>query len=479
MLISSEIEKPQEPEGENERQMNNFFSKVTLFLVAAVLVISSIGLSPASAWTPFKDVSSNDVEIDYLYDKGLIKGISSNQFGPDYSVTREQAATLIGRALGLSGTERKTKFSDVSSTSYSSGYIQSAVDKGIITGYPDGTFKPKQTMTRGEMAYLLSRAFNLTKTSAVFFTDIKQDSSNTSLYTAVNKIATAGISNGTGGGSYSPDKDLVREEFAIFLARALEPKFKVAFQNATIAKLYSTTDNLNVRSGPSTSYKVVGQIHTNNEVQVYGYSGNWVYGKSGNLTGYFSLSYLAKSAAKASRVMVIDAGHGGSDPGASGYGLVEKEVNLDVSLRVERMLKAKGINVLMIRRTDVFYSLDYRAAYGVKNGADAFVAIHSNSYTPGTSGSETFYSASVANDSKQLATFIQSRLYKAMEHPNRGVKEYDYRVLAANPLPAALVELGFLTNSGDASKLATSTYRERAASAIAEGIEDYYDWKQQ
>ena len=66
-----------------------------------------------------------------------------------------------------------------------------------------------------------------------------------------------------------------------------------------------------------------------------------------------------------------------------------------------------------------------------------------------------------------------------MEHNNRGVKEYDYRVLAANPLPAALVELGFLTNSGDAAKFATSTYRERAASAIAEGIEDYYDWKQQ
>ncbi|PKH09074.1 S-layer homology domain-containing protein, partial [Planomicrobium sp. MB-3u-38] len=229
--------------------MNSFASKVMLFLVAAVLVISSIGLSPASAWTPFKDVSSSDVEIDYLYDRGLIKGISSNQFGPDYSVTREQAATLIGRALGLSGTERKTKFSDVSSSSYSSGYIQSAVDKGIITGYPDGTFKPKQTMTRGEMAYLLSRAFNLTKTSTVFFTDIKQDSSSTSLYTAVNKIATAGISNGTGGGSYSPNKELIREEFAIFLARALEPKFKVAFQNATIAKLYSTTDNLNVRSG--------------------------------------------------------------------------------------------------------------------------------------------------------------------------------------------------------------------------------------
>lgn len=458
--------------------MNSLFSKVTLFLVAVVLVISSIGLSPASAWTPFKDVSSSDVEIDYLYDKGLIKGISSNQFGPDYSVTREQAATLIGRALGFNGTERKTKFSDVSSSSYSSGYIQSAADKGIITGYPDGSFKPKQTMTRGEMAYLISRAFDLSKTSTVFFSDIKHDNNPDSLYTAVNKIATAGISNGTGTGSYSPNKDLIRSEFAIFLARALEPKFKVTFQNATIDKLYSSTDNLNVRTGPSTGYSIIGQIDTGDEVQVYGYTGGWAYGKSGTLTGYFSLSYLSKEMVKPSRVMVIDAGHGGSDPGATANGLVEKEVNLDVSLRVERMLKAKGINVLMIRRTDVFYTLDYRAAYGIKNGADAFVSIHANAYTPGTSGSETFYSASVANDSKQLATFIQNRLYKAMEHNNRGVKEYDYRVLAANPLPAALVELGFLTNDSDAAKLATSTYRERAASAIAEGIEDYYDWKE-
>ncbi|MCM3610364.1 N-acetylmuramoyl-L-alanine amidase [Planococcus sp. MERTA32b] len=458
--------------------MNSFFSKVMLFLVAAVLVISSIGLSPTSAATPFKDVSSSDEEVDYLYNKGYIKGISDTKFGPDRAVTREQAATLIGRALGLNGKERKTKFSDVSATSYSSGYIQSAVDKGIITGYPDGSFRPKHTMTRGEMAFLLSRAFSLSKTSTVFFTDIKQDSNSKSLYTAVNRIATAGISNGTGGGKYSPDKDLIREEFAIFLARALEPKFKVAFQNATIDKLYSTTDNLNVRSGPSTGYKVVGQIHKNKEVQVYGYSGNWAYGKSGSLTGYFSLSYLAKATTKPSRVMVIDAGHGGDDPGAVANGLKEKDVNLDVSLRVERMLKAKGIKVLMIRKTDVFYSLDYRAAYGIKNGADAFVSIHANAASPGVSGSETFYSASVANDSKQLATFIQNRLYKAMNHNNRGVKEYGYRVLASNPLPAALVELGFLTNSSDASKLASSTYKERAASAIAEGIEDYYDWKE-
>ncbi|QHJ70527.1 N-acetylmuramoyl-L-alanine amidase [Planococcus halotolerans] len=458
--------------------MNSFFSKVTLFLVAAVLVISSIGVSPASAATPFKDVPANDAQITYLYERNLISGISTTQFGPDYSVTREQAATMIGRSLKLNGTKRTTKFPDVSPSSYSSGYIQSAVEKGFISGYPDGSFRPKQPMTRGEMAHMISRAFNFTQTSAVFFKDIKVDNDPTSLYSATNKLATAGITAGTGGGYYTPDKTLIRQEFAMFLARALEPKFRVLFQNATIDKLYSTTDNLNVRSGPSTSYNILGKIHTNNEVQVYGYSGNWVYGKSGSLTGYFSLSYLAKATAQPSRVMVIDAGHGGSDPGAVANGLREKDVNLDVSLRVERMLKAKGINVLMVRRTDVFYSLDYRAAYGVKNGADAFVSIHANAASAGVSGSETFYSASVANDSKQLATFIQNRLYKAMEHTNRGVKEYDYRVIAANPLPAALVELGFLTNSGDAAKLATWTYKERAASAIAEGIEDYYEWKE-
>lgn len=457
--------------------MVNFSIKLTTFFIAAVLVISSMGPNQVSAVTPFKDVSSSEVEIAYLYERGFIKGISENEFGLNNAVTREQAATLIGRALELNGTERETKFSDVSPTSYSSGYIQSAVDKGIITGYPDGTFKPQQIMTRGEMAYLMNRAFNLTKTSSIFFTDIKVDNTSTSLYTAVNKITTDGISNGTGSGNYSPNKELIRKEFAIFLARALNSEFKVIFQSATIDTLTSTADNFNVRSGPSTDDKILGQIQNGDKVEVYGYDGGWAYGKSGDLTGYFSLYYLAKNVSTPSRVMIIDAGHGGSDPGAIANGLVEKEVNLDVALRVEKLLKAKGITVLMIRTTDVFYSLDYRAEYGVKNGADAFVSIHANAYTAETSGSETFFSASVANDSKQLATFIQNRLYKTMDHKNRGVKEAPYRVLAANPLAAALVELGFLTNTEDATKLATSTYREKSAVAIADGIEEYYNWK--
>ncbi|MBB5179418.1 N-acetylmuramoyl-L-alanine amidase [Planomicrobium koreense] len=461
--------------------MKNLFMKVSLFLVAIVLVISSIGLSPTSAAVPFKDILSTDKEIIYLYDRGMIKGTSATTFSPDASVTREQAAVMIGRAFNFNSTPRKTSFTDVKSSSYSSGYIQEAVNRGIITGYGDGTFKPLQTMTRGEMAFLLSRAFNLTKTGNVFFTDIKVDTASTSLYTAVNKIATFGISNGTGTGTYAPNEDLNRRQFAAFLARGLNPNYRVVFQNASIDTLYVTVDSLNVRTGPSTGYTAVGKLNTGAKFTVYGYNGVWAYGTSGTISGYVHSSYLSKAVVSAEkRYIAIDAGHGGTDPGAVANGLREKDVNLDVAKRVEAYLKTKGISVYMTRSTDKTIALDQRVPLAVKSGANAFVSIHANSATPAASGSETFYSAALdenAIHSKQLATFIQNRLYKAMSHNNRGVKEAPYLVLRTNPMPAALVELGFLTNSSDAYKLSTVYYKDRAASAIASGIDDYYKWK--
>lgn len=456
--------------------------KLILIFFSILLGISSFAANPTFATSPFKDISSTDKEILYLWNKGLIQGVSSTSFGPQEPITREQAATLIGRALKLNGTPRKTKFTDINPKRYSSGYIQSAVEKGIITGFPNGTFRPSDTMTRGEMAFLLSRAFNLTKTGPVFFNDISADLKSESLYTAVNKIATAGISNGVGNGLYAPNKDLIRRDFAVFLARSLNQEFKVTFQNVLIGKMSVTTDNLNVRTGPSTSSTIIGKVHTGTPVEIYGYIGEWAYGKAGTFKGYLSLAYLSTSSVSSSkRIIAIDAGHGGSDSGAIANGLKEKDINLDVSKRVQRLLTSKGIKVLMTRSTDVFYSLDYRASYGSKNGADTFVSIHTNSASPAASGSETYYSAALdkrAADSKQLASFIQNRLYKVMEHNNRGVKEAPFRVINANVLPAALVELGFVTNSSDANKLASNIYKERAATAIAEGIEDYYEWKE-
>jgi N-acetylmuramoyl-L-alanine amidase len=111
------------------------------------------------------------------------------------------------------------------------------------------------------------------------------------------------------------------------------------------------------------------------------------------------------------------------------------------------------------------------------------LSIHTNSFAdPSANGTETFYYTSQLNEraeaSKQLATFVNNRLYKAWGTKNRGVKVFGYQVVKYNPLPAALVELGFISNKNDASKLGSSQYRESAAEAIYLGILDYYKWKE-
>ena len=130
----------------------------------------------------------------------------------------------------------------------------------------------------------------------------------------------------------------------------------------------------------------------------------------------------------------------------------------------------------MTRRDDTYPTLSERVNIAVNSNADAFVSIHGNSASASAAGTETFYSTAStrANDSKQLATFIQNRLYPALGTKNRGVKTGDFFVIYKNPLPSALVELGFITNSGDASKLSSDYYRNLAAEAIANGILDYY-----
>ena len=126
-------------------------------------------------------------------------------------------------------------------------------------------------------------------------------------------------------------------------------------------------------------------------------------------------------------------------------------------------------------------SLSERVDVAVRSYADTFVSIHTNSAAASASGTETYFSSAALNsrsaDSKQLATFIQNRLYPALGTKNRGVRDAGFWVIKKTPLPAALVELGFISNSSDASKLGSENYRNKAAEAIALGIVDYYNWK--
>ena len=179
------------------------------------------------------------------------------------------------------------------------------------------------------------------------------------------------------------------------------------------------------------------------------------------------------------RIVVLDAGHGAADPGASGNGIVEKEMNLDLMLRVYQKLMANnGIKVYATRVADTYPQNKDRAALGNEVG-DLFISIHLNSSTGADpSGTETLYmnhnNEKAGNlTSKIAAKFIQEYLVNALGTNSRGIKERpDLIVLNQTTVPAVLIEVLFLSNQGDAAIILDETNREKAGEAIYCAIVD-------
>lgn len=169
----------------------------------------------------------------------------------------------------------------------------------------------------------------------------------------------------------------------------------------------------------------------------------------------------------------IDAGHGGTDPGALGYGYRESDLNLQVAKKVESKLKSKGIDVKMSRNSDIFYSLSERAEMANDYGADAFVSIHQNSAeTKSANGIETYYNRKKEED-RPLSNDIQKQVISQTGANNRGVKNAEFTVLVKSKMISALVECGFITNELEVKKLSDSSYQDKLATGIANGIEEY------
>ena len=169
----------------------------------------------------------------------------------------------------------------------------------------------------------------------------------------------------------------------------------------------------------------------------------------------------------------IDAGHGGTDPGALGYGYRESDLNLQVAKKVESKLKSKGIDVKMSRSSDIFYSLSERAEMANDYGADAFVSIHQNSAEDkSANGIETYYNRNKEED-KPLSNDIQTQVISQTGANNRGVKNAEFTVLVKSKMISALVECGFITNELEVKKLSDSSYQDKLATGIANGIEEY------
>ena len=181
--------------------------------------------------------------------------------------------------------------------------------------------------------------------------------------------------------------------------------------------------------------------------------------------------------------VVIDAGHGGGDTGASGgTGLTEANVCLSVATKVERMLTENGIPVIMTRKTD--RDVSYRGSSNgtelqarvdkVPPGAAVFVSIHCNAFSNRTThGMETYYYWN-SSEGRVLAQILNEELERYGGRFNRGVKGSNFYVLKHARIPAAsLVELAFITNPVEESLLADDYYQEQLAKAITQGIKRY------
>lgn len=176
----------------------------------------------------------------------------------------------------------------------------------------------------------------------------------------------------------------------------------------------------------------------------------------------------------------IDPGHGGPDPGATGNGVIEEFVNLNVSLELARLLRDAGFDVRLYRTTsdenvlaNKNQDLRSRAQTANEWGADYFISIHTNSSErPAAQGVEA-YVYRLGTTSERLAQSIVDSVSDNLGSVNRGVMQANFAVLRRTNMPAVLVELGYLTNSTEALNLNSPAWQKAVAAAIFEGIVDY------
>ncbi len=233
---------------------------------------------------------------------------------------------------------------------------------------------------------------------------------------------------------------------------------------------------------------------------------------SANSSGKFS---VARQLGLGVSRIVIDAGHGGHDPGASAFGISEAELVLDVSLRLEKLLlQQPGIEVVLTRQTKDYVSLDERTETANRESADLFLSVHANASSNGSArGVETYFlnfalnpqAEAVAarenaasgktmnslpgiikaitlnsklNESRDFASSIQRSLVRGMRGGNKtlkdlGVKQAPFMVLIGAAMPSVLAEISFVTNQQEARLLKLPGYRQRIAEALLAGILRY------
>lgn len=192
----------------------------------AILTFSLIFASMASvtfASSHFSDVSSHWAEdyIDYLSSQNVIGGFPDGTFRPNETLTRAQVSAILANELNL--TLMSSNFPDVSSSHWANDSIGAVVSQGLMSGYPDGTFKPNEPMTRAEVSSVIASAYNMTQsTSNSPFSDVSQ---NHWAFSSIMAMVDNHITTGYPDGTFKPSEPMTRAQFSVFLAKTINPQF--------------------------------------------------------------------------------------------------------------------------------------------------------------------------------------------------------------------------------------------------------------
>lgn len=505
---------------------------VTLFMVALVSAV------PAGAHeSSFTDVSPTEpahAAVEFLAGAKVVSGYPDGTFHPGGALSRGQAAKMLVRQRGLAAESASRRFSDVDAAY--SPYVETAADKGWIEGYSDGTFRPYAALQRQHMAVIMVRSLGWAEAAEALtpsqitaqlapFSDAAGIATDARPYVAL--ALARGLFEGSTSGRLSPGTSITRAQFSLVAYRAELRDLAVAGAIRVGTDYPDKTRvvfDLSAAPGKLTesmSGSGVLVVDVSNAVAAGGGADASVGSPEVQRAATRQLSYrpqvlritltldrfsrfeiatLPPSDGKGYRIVVdvfkridgppggppliaLDAGHGGDQPGATGVtGVKEKDINLAITLEVDKILREAGLRTVLTRSDDSTTTLQERTDLANQAQATIFVSIHNNAAgDPASEGTETFYwgtDAQYSVEGKRLAEAIQRNLIASLSSVDRGARTHwlNLHVLAESHMTAALAEVGFLTNAEEEAKLNDPAYQRQAAAAVARGILEYLGW---